>query len=211
MANPTGLGIIARIRQTPLAGADGTELATSLLYALAYDVRGIDDFLGRTHGPSMFDNSHTTYTAAAPGVLPDAVLAAVNAGAGRFTATPDALRYLDKYYVPDGELGTPTVTLRTTRDPLVPFFHEAEFTQLVSDQNNSGRLLQRSVDRFGHCAISTSEMVDPFRALTGLGGDREQAGELKTPAARAGAWRRRDAASTFHFIDRGARDTSVAG
>jgi pimeloyl-ACP methyl ester carboxylesterase len=166
MANPTGLGIIARIRQTPLAGADGTELATSLLYALAYDVRGIDDFLGRTHGQSMFDNSQTTYVAAAPGLLPDALLAAVNGGVGRFTATPDALRYLDKYYVPDGELGTPTITLHTTRDPLVPFFHEAEFAQVVSHQNDSGLLLQRSVDRFGHCAFSTSEMVNAFQALT---------------------------------------------
>ena len=167
MANPTGLGIIARIRQTPLAGADGTELATSLLYALAYDVRGIDDFLGRTHGHSMFDNSSTTYVAAAPGLLPDSVLAAVNAGAGRFTATKDALRYLDKYYVPDGELDSPTITLHTTRDPLVPFFHEAEFAQLVSQEHDSRRLLQRSVDRYGHCAFTTTEMVDAFQALAG--------------------------------------------
>ena len=45
----------------------------------------------------------------------------VNAGAGRFTATKDALRYLDRYYVPDGKLDIPTITLHTTRDPLVPF------------------------------------------------------------------------------------------
>jgi len=93
--------------------------------------------------------------------------ATVNAGAKRFTATPDALRYLDKYYVPDGELGTPTITLHTTRDPLVPFFHEAEFAQVVSHQNDSGLMLQRSADRLGHCAFSTSEMMDAFQALTG--------------------------------------------
>ena len=167
MANPTGLGIIARIRQTPLAGADGTELVTSLLYALAYDVRGIDDFLGRTQGHSMFDNSSTLYVAAAPGLLDDGVLAAVNAGVGRFTATPDAINYLDRYYIPDGNLGAPTITLHTTRDPLVPFFHEAEFARLVSQQQDTGRLLQRSVDRYGHCAFSTTEMVDAFQALSG--------------------------------------------
>ncbi|MDB4889464.1 MAG: hypothetical protein JWL61_1319 [Gemmatimonadetes bacterium] len=165
MANPTGLGIIARIGQTPLAGADGTELATSLLYAIAYDVRGIDDFLGRTHGHSMFDNSATVYAAAAPGLLPDAVVDAVNAGAGRFTATKDALRYLDRYYVPDGELDIPTLTLHTTRDPLVPFFHEASFAKLVSHEHDSRQLLQRSFDRYGHCAFSTTEMVDAFQDL----------------------------------------------
>ena len=167
MANPSGLGIIARIRQTPLAGANGTELVTSLLYALAYNVRGIDDFLGRTHGRSMFDNSNTTYVAVAPGLLSDGVLAMVNAGAGRFTATPDAINYFDKYYLPSGNLSVPTVTLHTTRDPLVPFFHETEFAQLVSLQQDSGLLLQRSVVGYGHCAFSTADMVGAFQALSG--------------------------------------------
>lgn len=166
-ANPTGLGIIARIRQTPLAGTNGTELVTSLLYALAYDVRGIDDFLGRTHGHSMFDNSLTNYVAAYPGLLDDATLAAVNGAAGRFTATPDAINYLDRYYVPTGALGVPTVTLHTTRDPLVPFFHEAAFAAAVDGHGSTGRLLQRSVERYGHCAFSTAEMVDAFQSLTG--------------------------------------------
>lgn len=167
IGNPTGLGIIARIKQTPLAGANGTELVTSLLYALGYDVAGIDDFLGRTHGHSMFDNSNTTYVAAAPGLLPDALLAAINAGVGRFTATPDAINYLDKYYVPDGQLAIPTITMHTTRDPLVPFFHEAEFAQSVSAANDSSLLLQRSYSRFGHCAFTTAEMIDGFQALAG--------------------------------------------
>lgn len=166
-ANPTGLGIIARIRQTPLAGADGTELMTSLLYALAYDVRGIDDFLGRTHGHSMFDNWQTQYVAAYPGLLDAATLAAVNGAVGRFRATRDAIAYLDRYYVPTGELERPTITLHTTRDPLVPFFHEGEFAQAVASQGSASRLLQRSVDRYGHCAFTTTEMIDAFQSLAG--------------------------------------------
>lgn len=164
-ANPTGLGIIARIAQTPIAGNNGSELVTSVLYALAYDVRGIDDFLGRTHGHSMFDNSATVYTAAYPGLLPDSVLAGINYAAGRFTATPDALNYLDHYYLPSGALRIPTVTMHTVRDPLVPFFHEAEFAASVASRNDSGRLLQRSYDTFGHCAFTTAQMVDGFQAM----------------------------------------------
>jgi hypothetical protein len=140
---------------------------TSLLYALAYDVRGIDDFLGRTHGHSMFDNSATVYAAAAPGLLPDYLLAWINGPVGRFTATPDALNYLDRYYAPNGDLGVPTVTMHTMRDPLVPFFHEGEFAQAVSQQHDSAQLLQRSFDRYGHRAFSTTEMVDAFQALAG--------------------------------------------
>lgn len=166
-ADPTGLGIIARMRQTPLAGRNGPELATSLLYALAYDVRGIDDFLGRTHGHSMFDNSATTYVAAAPGLLPDAVVAGINFAVGRFNATPDALNYLDKYYLPSGDLQIPTVTIHTTQDPLVPFFHEAEFAANVAAQHGSGNLLQRKFDTFGHCAFSTAQMVEAFQGMEG--------------------------------------------
>jgi pimeloyl-ACP methyl ester carboxylesterase len=166
-ANPTGLGIIARLRQTPLAGNNGSELATSLLYALAYDVRGTNDFLDRTHGHSMFDNSSTAYAAAAPGLLPDAVLAGINQGVGRFTATPDALNYLDRYYLPSGDIGIPTVTMHTMRDPLVPFFHEAEFAANVAKQGDAGKLLQRSYDAFGHCAFSTAQMVDAFQGMEG--------------------------------------------
>ena len=167
MANPTGLGIIARIKQTPLAGNTGIELVTSLLYGLAYDIRGIDDFLGRTNGKSMFDNSATTYDAIFPGLLPPQVLTMVNAAAGRFTASPSALQYLDKYYIPDGQLSVPTVTLHTTRDPLVPYFHEGLFAQKVAQQQSSNRLVQRSVDGFGHCAFSTPQMVDAFQSLAG--------------------------------------------
>ena len=167
MANPTGLGIIARIKQTPLAGNNGIELVTSLLYGLAYDIRGIDDFLGRTNGQSMFDNSTTTYDAIFPSLLPPQVLTMVNAAAGRFTATPSALHYLDKYYIPDGQLSVPTVTLHTTRDPLVPYFHEGIFAQKVAQQQSGNRLVQRSVDAFGHCAFTTLQMVDAFQSLAG--------------------------------------------
>jgi hypothetical protein len=157
---------MARIAQTPIAGSTPQELVGSLLYALAYDVRGIDDFLGRTHGHSMFDNSETVCSAAAPGLLPPQVLAFVNAYAGRFTATPDAAAYLDRYYSPTGRLASPTVTLHTTRDPLVPFFHEVAFANAAGGTGSATNLLQRSVDRYGHCAFTTAEMLDAFGALT---------------------------------------------
>lgn len=165
MANPAGLGAMARIAQTPLAGTTSLQLMTSLIYALQYDWIGIDDFLGRTHGHSMFDNSATRYVAAYPGLLPDALLAAVNAGVGRFTSTPDAERYVEKYYQPSGQLGIPTLTLHTALDPLVPWFHEPQFARLVDGAGQSSLLLQRRTAAFGHCNFTTAEMVDGFEAL----------------------------------------------
>lgn len=169
-ANPAGLLAIASLAQTPLAGNNGTELFMSLATALAYNVRGIDDFLGRTHGHSMFDNSGTTYAAGARVLLPPSFLATLlpglNANVDRFTATPDALNYLDKYFTPSGALTVPTVTLHTTRDPVVPIFHERLFWEAVDRAGANGLLVeQRTVDRFGHCTFTTSEMMDAFVAL----------------------------------------------
>lgn len=165
IANPTGLGIIARMKQTPLAGDNGIELLTSLAYAIAYDVTGIDDFLGRTHGHNMFDNSQTNYVAIYPTLLPQPLLDYVNANVGRFTATPDALKYLDRYYAPSGTLQNPTITLHTTKDPLVPNFHEGLFASTVSASGSSANLLQRNVTAFGHCKFTTAQMTDAFDAL----------------------------------------------
>ena len=165
--DPNGLGAIARIKQTPLAGTNGPELVGSLLYALAYDVRGIDDFLGRTNGHNMFENSTTKYEAAAPGLLPPTVLAYVNAVAGRFHATPDAINYLTQYYVPSGKVQQPVITLHTTQDPLVPFTHEGSFARKTATAGSSANVLQRSIARYGHCAFTTQEMVDAFQSLTG--------------------------------------------
>jgi pimeloyl-ACP methyl ester carboxylesterase len=167
MADPTGLGIIARMKQTPLAGSNGPELAGSLLYALAYDVMGIDDFFGRTHGHNMFDNSTVRYEPPFAGLLPPSLVDYINGVVPRYTATPDALNYLKHYYVPDGRLNAPVLSIHTTRDPLVPFFHEAIFASTVSGAGSSAKLFQRNIDRYGHCAFTTDEMVDAFQTLVG--------------------------------------------
>ena len=166
-ADPTGLGIMARLTQTPLAGSNGNEVVASLIKTLSYDIYGIDDFLGRTGGHSMFDNHNTAYTAVAPGLLTDDALAWINRGVGRFTSTPDAERYLAKYYQPTGALTVPTVTLHNVNDPLVPFrLHEPVFAGMAADAGRASLLLQRTATAYGHCAFTTEQMVGAFDALS---------------------------------------------
>jgi hypothetical protein len=65
-------------------------------------------------------------------------------------------------------VGVPTITLHTSRDPLVPFpVHEPPFAGLVQGANQSSLLLQRTVDGFGHCTFSTQQMVDGLQTLAG--------------------------------------------
>ena len=164
IANPTGAGAIARIAQTPVPFANSVELVQSILTALAFDARGADDLLDRTHGHSPFwNNSPTYYT----GLLPAPVLAAVNAGVRHFDQTPDAAQYLQKYYETTGALEIPVLSIHTTRDPVVPFFHETAYAARVDSAGASARLAQRSMNRYGHCNFTVPEMTQAFRDLAG--------------------------------------------
>lgn len=166
MGNPTILGVMPRLQQTPIAGITGTELVTSILYAIGYNISGAEDFLDRTNGQSFFDNS-ATYAAVAPGALPEALLADINARVDRYTMGPVAEAFLEKYYDPTAVLSDPTITLHTTRDPLVPVFHSREFGANAASTGSSPLLVQREVTRFGHCVFGTAEMTDAFQALAG--------------------------------------------
>jgi pimeloyl-ACP methyl ester carboxylesterase len=162
LANPTGFGLIAAEQHVQLAGNNTTELLTSLVNALAYQVIGVNDLLSRTHGHSLFDNSQTVYGSL---VYPPAYYAGVNVGVRRFTATPDALAWLDNNYEPTGRLAIPMLTLHKTRDRLVPFRHEATYAARVAAAGASNNLVQRSQDSYGHCDLGVDEMASNFQDL----------------------------------------------
>jgi pimeloyl-ACP methyl ester carboxylesterase len=166
-ANPTGAFAMARVTQTPLAvfGATPQQQAAtlfqSILTALGYNAVGTNDVLDRTHGHFPIDNMTTVYT----GALPATTLAAINAGIDRFSATPDALRYVDHTYEPTGELEIPMVSLHNLYDPTVPFFNETLLAAAVGSAGRSDLLLQKAFARYGHCTFSTTEMMSGFQAL----------------------------------------------
>lgn len=156
-ANPTGAvfmqGIMAGLG-TPIPGAVGPELVQSVLTALAFNLTRFEDVLARTRGHVFFDNSDTDYG--------DPL---VNAMVDRFTATPDALNYLEQYYQPSGDLRIPLVTLHTTDDPTVPVFHEGLLAQAVAAAGSSALLDQIVVTRYGHCDFLPYEVLGAFQLL----------------------------------------------
>ena len=159
--NPSGVFAISQIDQTPLPFASPAELVESAVRALGFHARGIDNFLDLTHGHIPFDNAGTFYS----GALPEPLLLAVNAGVDRYTGDPAGENYEDQYLTPTGELDIPVLTLHTSRDPVVPGFHETLYQEVVTAAGHSDLLLQRTYDRYGHCGFATEEMVE---ALTDL-------------------------------------------
>jgi pimeloyl-ACP methyl ester carboxylesterase len=160
-ANPNGALAMAQIDQIPIPFATSAELVESILTALAYYATEFTDISNRTHGHGFFDNSDTQYT----GRLPPEQLQAINAGIQRFAASPSALTYLEHFYNPTGELRIPMLSLATSRDPVVPGFHQISYRNAVAAAGASDFLVQREIDRYGHLTFTPEELSQALSDL----------------------------------------------
>jgi len=143
------------------------ELGNAALYVVGFLVRYTADFIERVNGKMPFDNEAVAYQV---NVTPDPATNAylsglLNAGVERFNADRPALRYYERNYTPTGQIHIPLMTLHTTRDPAIPFSHEAMFAETVAAAGGSRRLVQRSIDRWGHCAFTSGEVDSAFADL----------------------------------------------
>src|SRR5437867_45172 len=89
----------------------------------------------------------------------------VNAGVGRFAAQAGGLRFLSDYYQTRGTLAIPLLTLHTTLDPDVPFFHERVYAKIVATARTAKWLTQQSVQRYGHCNVTPAEVATTLSRL----------------------------------------------
>jgi hypothetical protein len=182
---PLGLYAIASTAQTPLAFAPignvgdpsspaFQSLVGSLVTALYYQLLGTPDVLDRTHGHSPYDNRNTVYAmgtpvSPAPQLVPliASMISASNQTVARFDITPDASNYLERNYVPAGNLQIPVVSVHNLWDPLVPYpIHEPAFAQAIANAGSSPMLIQQAVPNYGHCNFPTSVVLDSFKKLT---------------------------------------------
>lgn len=142
------------ISAAQLPGANPAELQDSAVFASQFIVRYAPDFSARVNGKMPYDNMQTMYS-----VFGNAGLGALlNAGVDRYEADPAALNYYERNYETSGDLGVPVVTLHNTRDPAIPFEHEALFAEKVAEAGRSDLLLQIPVDTWGHCNFTPTEV-----------------------------------------------------
>lgn len=156
--NPAAAFELAGVEQASIEFVGFTELLTTILTALGFNFEATNDIIERAHGHSVFDNTATVYAGSSND-------AALNAGVERIASTPDADNTLEHWYQPDGKLSFPVLTLHTTRDPLVPLFHELAYAAIVDAAGKSDLLVQRAINRFGHCAFTLAEQIDAFQDL----------------------------------------------
>src|SRR5436309_12238473 len=141
LANPQKAVALASVDQIKLPYTTLGQLVLSIVRPIGYNIRGTNDLLARTGGQSLFGNVGVWYTRL--GVVDPFV----NAGVGRFAAQAGGLRLLSVYYQTRGTLAIPLLTLHTTLDPDVPFFHQRAYAKIVAAARPAKLLTQQSVQR----------------------------------------------------------------
>jgi pimeloyl-ACP methyl ester carboxylesterase len=163
VGNPANAMAVASIAQSPVPWANFGELIQSFVTVFGFQYMGAAELTDRVHGHVDFDNRTTTYI----GALPPALLAAINTNVIRWDIDPSAANYLQHYYQPTGDLEIPVLTMHTSRDPVVPIFHEDLLTQTVASAGASNLLVQRRFTRYGHCNFTGTEIVTGLGQLVG--------------------------------------------
>src|SRR5580704_2600622 len=116
----------------------------------------------------------------------DADLKTLNETA-RISADPEAVQYLERNIIFDGEIHTPVLTLHTKGDGLVVVQNESAYKKVVDEEGNGEFLRRTFVDRAGHCTFTPAETIAAVQTLVSrLGTGRWQdvhATDSNNPAA----------------------------
>ena len=144
----------------PLGSGTPPELLLSILGSLTRFGGGAADLAEKAHGRPV-GNAGRVYTS---DLLGEEELEALNESVARFEADPQAARYLERYYAPDGRTGgTPVLALHTDGDAVVrPAINLAAYAEILEEAGNADRFVARVVPGFGHCEFGADLQPDAF-------------------------------------------------
>ncbi len=117
--------------------------------------RQLDHSIGREQVRALYQQA---------GLDLDAELDTLN-DAARISADPEAVRYLERNVIFDGEIHIPVLTLHTTGDGLVVVQNESAYKQVVDEADNGEFLRRTFVHRAGHCTFTPAETIAAVQTL----------------------------------------------
>jgi hypothetical protein len=156
-ANPQKAAELIRTARAAIDPHDPATVGATALNVLWYNVFATTDAQERLGG-NPYDNTRRWYF----GSSNDWRLNGPS-GVKRFAAAPAALAALAPYET-SGRLTRPLVTLHTTGDEIVPFWHELLYFGKLRLSENGG-FLPIPIARYGHCNFTASELQVAFAIL----------------------------------------------
>jgi pimeloyl-ACP methyl ester carboxylesterase len=156
-SNPSATEQLLRVTHAPVDWRIPPSVDTTIVGLLWHSVFGANDAIVKLGG-QPFHNAGRFYS----GSDNDWQL---NRNVQRFRADPAALNEIEAHYQTSGRLASPLVTLHTTGDPLVPYWHEPLYRNTVLASGSRLQFIGTPVNRYGHCSFKTSEVVGSFMLL----------------------------------------------
>jgi pimeloyl-ACP methyl ester carboxylesterase len=156
-SRPAALDALLRVTRAPFDPADPRTKVETVLGILWYNVFATTDGIA-TLGGQPFDNTTRFYTGSGNDFL-------LNLRVKRYRADLRALQAIEADYQTSGRLAVPLVTLHTTGDPIVPYWHEPLY-RLKALVGGSGLLhANLPVVRYGHCRFDAVQALLAFGLL----------------------------------------------
>jgi hypothetical protein len=155
--NTARLDQLLRVSNAPYVSGVITTIDTSVQDALSYNVLATNDAIEKLGG-QPFDNQARAYGGSADD-------ARLNQMVQRFTADPVALHDIDVHYQTTGQLTVPLVTLHTTLDQQVPYWHEYLYRVKVIQRDSLAFHQHIEVNTYGHCNFSSADALGAFGKL----------------------------------------------
>ncbi|HTP08541.1 MAG TPA: hypothetical protein VMP08_09840 [Anaerolineae bacterium] len=151
------LNQLLQVSHAPYISGLITTVDTSILDALSYNVMATNDAVEKLGG-QPFDNHDRVYAGSADDPQ-------LNQHVQRFSADAVALQNIDLHYQTTGQLSVPLVTLHTTLDQQVPYWHEQLYRVKVIQRDSLAFHQHIEVNTYGHCNFSANDALGAFGKL----------------------------------------------
>lgn len=155
-AHPDRALELMRVSRAAYDPANPATIGNTTINMLWYNVFATNDAVAKLGG-NPFGNRLRWYFGSSNDLR-------LNLSVRRFSASPVARASLREYET-SGDLQIPLVTLHTTADEVVPFWHELLYLPKL-DLSGRGRFVPLPVARYGHCNFTASEIVGAFLVAT---------------------------------------------
>jgi hypothetical protein len=153
-SNPTAAGQLYSVTRTP---TDPSRLADAAIGVLWYNIFATNEAKIELGG-QPFDNRTRLYFGSSNDFR-------LNLRVQRFSADPAALAEIQRNYQTTGKLPRPLVTMHTTADPIVPYWHEVLYGLKVLFSGSANRYIHLPISRYGHCEFQPAEVLFGFGVL----------------------------------------------
>ena len=158
LANPAATQQLLRVMRVQVDPADPvTSIGEAVIRNLWYNVFATYDAQDKLGG-QPFGNRWRFYTGSSNDFL-------LNLKVKRYRADYLARLEIAANYETSGQLHAPVVTMHTTGDPIVPYWHELFYRWKTCRSGSWAMHTNLPVFKYGHCEFSAEEAVTAFSVL----------------------------------------------